>query len=611
MTTNQIPNPKMQFFTAAGIPLVGGKLYSYAAGTTTPLATYTDITGNTANTNPVILDSRGEASVWFASAEYYLVLKDANDVQIWTADNVNGVNQPTVDYLTSTGGAALISYAPSGFGAVTTNVQAKLRQYVSVFDYMTTAQIIDVQTAAGLLDVASVIMTATTACVTAGKALFFPAGTYTCTTITAQAGMKWVGESSVTTIIKLKNGTNANLVNSPTSTIDDLWIQSIRFDGNSPGNTAGDTLVLAGQKPTLIDVVVLRSAGNGIVTSGPISFRDTAFEGFFQHIVIDLAQKSGWIHSGPSDSHFDSIMIIDASQKTDNAFYGIFLDPVGNAGSNGRFNNLHYWNRSNVTNVATVGVYVGFGGNTFTNCHFEGAYLPLSVAAGFNTFAACEYYAPRGPYAVSFGATATGNYMDGCLGATYYSGNQNYTGINLSAVGNSINVTTGGAIKAINFNASQANFVRISGYQDAGGVAYTGTPNDTDNVLIYIAGPGGGSYTSSPAWTAYTPTITAGSGTITTSSATGRSGKVGKTVNIQMAVTITTNGTGASCVIATLPYAASAFEFVLSGRNTTTGKMLQGEILAGANYIRIFNYDNSYPAADGEILYISGTYESI
>ena len=58
------PVPKIQFFDANGHPLAGGKLYSYAAGTTTPLVTYTDQAGTSANTNPVILDARGEASVW-------------------------------------------------------------------------------------------------------------------------------------------------------------------------------------------------------------------------------------------------------------------------------------------------------------------------------------------------------------------------------------------------------------------------------------------------------------------------------------------------------------------------------------------------------------------
>ena len=48
------PTPKLQFLDANGAPLAGGLLYTYAAGTTTPLASYTDSTGVTANTNPVV-----------------------------------------------------------------------------------------------------------------------------------------------------------------------------------------------------------------------------------------------------------------------------------------------------------------------------------------------------------------------------------------------------------------------------------------------------------------------------------------------------------------------------------------------------------------------------
>ncbi len=55
-----------QFLDDNGDPLAGGKLYSYEAGTSTPLATYTDVTGSVANSNPVILDSGGRASVWIS-----------------------------------------------------------------------------------------------------------------------------------------------------------------------------------------------------------------------------------------------------------------------------------------------------------------------------------------------------------------------------------------------------------------------------------------------------------------------------------------------------------------------------------------------------------------
>lgn len=99
MTATLSPSPKMQFFTAAGVPLVGGKLYTYASGTSVPLTTYTSSTGNFSNANPVILDSRGEANVWFGPSKYTLVLKDADDNLIWTADGIGstpGVQNPTV-----------------------------------------------------------------------------------------------------------------------------------------------------------------------------------------------------------------------------------------------------------------------------------------------------------------------------------------------------------------------------------------------------------------------------------------------------------------------------------------------------------------------------------
>jgi hypothetical protein len=84
------PQPKLQFFAADGAPLAGGKLYTYVAGTTTPLATYTDQSGGATNPNPVILDSRGEASVWLGTGTYKFALKTSADVDVWTIDNLSG-----------------------------------------------------------------------------------------------------------------------------------------------------------------------------------------------------------------------------------------------------------------------------------------------------------------------------------------------------------------------------------------------------------------------------------------------------------------------------------------------------------------------------------------
>lgn len=89
--------PKFRAFDADGDPLNGGKLYSYIAGSSTPQATYTDKAAGTANTNPVVLDANGEANVWLSDAlNYKLVLTDADDVVLWTVDNVSNINDGSI-----------------------------------------------------------------------------------------------------------------------------------------------------------------------------------------------------------------------------------------------------------------------------------------------------------------------------------------------------------------------------------------------------------------------------------------------------------------------------------------------------------------------------------
>jgi hypothetical protein len=120
----------------------------------------------------------------------------------------------------------------------------------------------------------------------------------------------------------------------------------------------------------------------------------------------------------------------------------------------------------------------------------------------------------------------------------------------------------------------------------------------------------GGTGDSGTAWTAYTPVVTATSGTITTLGAvSGRYKTLGKTVFVQMDITITTNGTGTGAVVATLPV-TSVFFYIVCGREAALlGKMLQGII--NANTVSIFNADNTYPGSNGARLIMSGLYESV
>ena len=75
-----------QFFDNNGVPLSGGLLYTYAAGGTTPLATYTTQTGNIANSNPIVLDSSGRPpnEIWLnGNYNYKFVLQNSSGSQIW------------------------------------------------------------------------------------------------------------------------------------------------------------------------------------------------------------------------------------------------------------------------------------------------------------------------------------------------------------------------------------------------------------------------------------------------------------------------------------------------------------------------------------------------
>lgn len=91
-TMNLAPILKHQFSDSNGNPLVGGKLFSYQAGTTTPQATYTDISGVTPNANPVVLDSAGECSLWLdPSLSYKFIMQDVNSSIQWTVDNIVGL----------------------------------------------------------------------------------------------------------------------------------------------------------------------------------------------------------------------------------------------------------------------------------------------------------------------------------------------------------------------------------------------------------------------------------------------------------------------------------------------------------------------------------------
>lgn len=249
-----------QFFDNNGVPLNGGLLYTYAAGTTTPTATYTSDNGVTANANPIVLDSAGRtpSEVWLTDGTTYkIAVYTSTNVLIRTWDDIAGVNDFTAleAALASSTGSSMIGFIQAGAGAVARTAQAKMREVVSAFDYMTTAQIAAVQSYAYAVDMTATLQNAINQAFALQADLYVPAGGYLTTGLFLPGRVsggaddrgrafrlfgQGTGEPFVVDTPKgtvLKSATNApvlqDYLDGATDSNGQVTIDHIRFDGTS------------------------------------------------------------------------------------------------------------------------------------------------------------------------------------------------------------------------------------------------------------------------------------------------------------------------------------------------------------------------------------------
>ena len=138
-TTTLMPEGRQRYFNNDGTPCAGGKLTTYAAGTTTPKATYSDADGNTPNPNPITLDAHGEAVIYWAGA-YKVDIRQADGQQVtgYPVDNMR--TDPAgvwglVGSLVTSVGAGLIGFIQSGVGAIVRTILDKLREAPTYEDF--------------------------------------------------------------------------------------------------------------------------------------------------------------------------------------------------------------------------------------------------------------------------------------------------------------------------------------------------------------------------------------------------------------------------------------------------------------------------------------------
>lgn len=156
--------------------------------------------------------------------------------------------------LASSTGSSMVGYLPNGTGAVTTTVQSKLRESVSVKDFGAVGD--------GVTDDTAAIQAATNT----EKCVYFPEGIYITSPVVIASGksLRWIGASRYTVTIKLKNASNDHLLSFESGSINSE-IRGLTLDQNAVTQSAGHGVRLGGIDGfTMHDFRILDAHGYGI-----------------------------------------------------------------------------------------------------------------------------------------------------------------------------------------------------------------------------------------------------------------------------------------------------------------------------------------------------------
>ncbi|HBO1919659.1 TPA: glycosyl hydrolase family 28-related protein [Pseudomonas aeruginosa] len=299
--TQLLHNGKQHFVDNNGHPLVGGRVYHYYVGTNTPKDTYQDSGQTIPNTNPIVLDARGEASIYGAGT-YRQVLTTSSGVTIWDqvildpssalGGDLDALKDDLANNTDPLKGAGLVGfsnsavYADGTVGSGIREINAKIG--VVVTDYGAKGD--------GVTDDTDSIKAAITAA-GAGGDVIFPEGTYLITDkLTSLTSQRWLGRGGQRATT-LKKGANIDMVEVGTlSTILDINLEGVgaTYSGKGFRVTSGFSQTLTrcravnmGGEPLYFDA----NAGGGTNV--------TVFEGY----PVDTDTYAGCAIAGDTAPH--------------------------------------------------------------------------------------------------------------------------------------------------------------------------------------------------------------------------------------------------------------------------------------------------------------------
>lgn len=234
-----------QFFDDNGNPLSGGKIYTYAAGTTTPLTTYTSYTGLTPNANPIILDAAGRTpeQIWATDGIFYkFVIQTSTDVQVRTWDHIgSGFADSLANNTDPSLGDSLIGFRQSNsqgnlVNAVGKTVHAKLQDIISVKDFGAVGNGVTDDTAAiqAALNAFRPTAIANNGLPNVSRTIYIPFGTYIITSpLSVYSGTVLVGDGAASTLKADGSLTTQIISLVPTINGQSRWvsISGLNFEG--------------------------------------------------------------------------------------------------------------------------------------------------------------------------------------------------------------------------------------------------------------------------------------------------------------------------------------------------------------------------------------------
>lgn len=628
VTLSSLAGAGAQFFNNNGVPLAGGLIYTYLAGTSTPAATYTSSTGSIAHANPIVLDAAGRiptGEVWLTSGvEYKFIVQTSLFVQLGSYDNIPSINDFTSIYaaLANTTnvalGDALIGFKQSNSsgalgGAVGRTVHQKLQETVSVKDFGATGD--------GTTDDTAAIQLA----LNAGTygAVYFPTGTYKVSSALTVNPSTHVFGSGYDAIIKTNSAT-ANIFNvsgqfvyisdltfnsSVTRTggyyvdilsgssrfrLEQFWMNNAH-SGICVRNTSATVTIARGQ---IINNVAVTGVGIKIEGGVDISIRDVLmdqaaqiFAGIYITNASDVTIEDCQLITCGQALYLEADATVIVSVFANNTFFDNsrrgFYALATNGGAVARCLFDQCWFSSSILQGVLLNTTTGgaINGIDFNGCHiFLNQLNGIQIEPGSTNIQIHDCaIAGNTTYGVSIAPNVNNISVQDCNINNGYGIGANTNGILVSA-------GTGDYLRICNNN--------LTNNTTAGMVfSATGLNNVVSGNLGYVD------------WITYTPTITSTSGTITTlGTVVAKYQKVNKTVTISLDIPITTNGTGAGIINVSSPFqAASAAAF--AGREVnTTGAALSANIAATSSTILVSSYTGAYPAADGYRLIVSGTF---